>query len=92
VSHNKLAMALCREAIKQLDRAQEFKELAQAERQLIKTLKLRLLGLAAIERSWARQKARITWLRLEDANSKFFHMMANARKKKKIHPYLAVWR
>jgi hypothetical protein len=91
VSHNKLAMALCREAIKQLDRAQEFKELAQAG-QLIKTLKLRLLGLAAIERSWARQKARITWLRIEDANSKFFHMMANARKKKKIHPYLAVWR
>jgi hypothetical protein len=65
-------MAICREAIKQLDITQESRELVHAERQLIKTLKLRLLGLAAIERSRARQKARITWLRHGDANSRFF--------------------
>jgi hypothetical protein len=65
-------MAICREAIKQLDITQESRELVHVERQLIKTLKLRLLGLAAIERSRARQKARITWLRHGDANSRFF--------------------
>jgi hypothetical protein len=40
------------------------------------------LGLAAIEKSRARQRSRITWLRLGDANTKYFHLMANARKKK----------
>jgi hypothetical protein len=49
---------------------------------LIKDLKIRILGLSVLEKSRARQKSRLTWLRLEDANTKYFHLMANARKRK----------
>jgi hypothetical protein len=49
---------------------------------LHKHLKNRILGLAAIEKSRARQKSRITWMRKEDANTKYFQIMANIRKQK----------
>jgi hypothetical protein len=37
-------------------------------------------GLAAIEKSRARQKCRITWHRKGDANTKFFQIMSDIRK------------
>jgi hypothetical protein len=50
------------------------------EIELRKLLKSRLLGLAAIDRSRARQKARLPWLKKGDVNSKYFHIMVNVRK------------
>jgi exonuclease III len=49
VSQGKMAMAVCREVIAHLDIAQERRTLSPEERGLVKSLKLRLLGLAAIE-------------------------------------------
>jgi hypothetical protein len=49
---------------------------------LIKHLKSRLLGLAAIQRCRARQRSKVTWLKHGDANTKFFHITVNARRKK----------
>jgi hypothetical protein len=75
-------MAICREVVDQLERAQEVRQLAEAKRNLIKVLKARLLGLAAIEKCRVRQKSRVIWLKKRDANTKFFHIMANIRRKK----------
>jgi hypothetical protein len=86
VPHIKITMAVCREVIQQLEKAQENMNLSSQESCLIKGLKSRLLGLAAIQKSRLRQKSRLTWLQKGDVNSKCFHLIANARKKKKsIH-------
>jgi hypothetical protein len=84
IPQTKLAMAICREVIHQLEAAQENRQLSAAECDLITNLKHRILGLAAIEKCRARQKFRITWLRKSDANTKYFQIIANIRKQKKI--------
>jgi hypothetical protein len=65
-----------------LEEAQEQTVLSSGEHLLIKTLKQRLLGLAVVEKSRARHKSRITWLRKGDANTKKIQVMANIRKQK----------
>jgi hypothetical protein len=84
VSHGKLVHAICREVIGQLEKAQESRAITEQERKLIQDLKLRILGLAAIEKCKARERPRVTWLKKEDANTKFFHIMTNVRKRKKF--------
>jgi hypothetical protein len=82
IPQGKLALVICREVILQLEKAQELRVLIQPERSLIKHLKRRILGLAAVEKSRARQRSRIVWLRKGDANTKIFHIMANVRRKR----------
>jgi hypothetical protein len=77
-----VTIAICREIINQLKKAQELRQLIWPELGLIKQLKVRILGIAAVQRSRARQRPRLTWLRKGDANTKFFDIMANQRKKR----------
>jgi hypothetical protein len=65
----KLTAIICRE-IAQLDKIQEDRILSAEETQLKKLLKSRILDLAAIERSRAKQRSRINWIREGDANTK----------------------
>jgi hypothetical protein len=72
VPQGKIGIVVCREVVAQLEKAQESRVLSQGEKKMIKELKLRILGLSAIEKCRARQKSRVTWFRRGDANTIFF--------------------
>jgi hypothetical protein len=76
------------EVIFNLDVAQEDWVLTAEERQLRSYLKSKLLGIAAIDRIKWRQRSRITWIHEGDANTKFFHLRANGRRRKNHIPSL----
>lgn len=84
----RMELHMVQELILCLDVAQDSRTLSEAEVQFRKALKARVLGLAAIERSRRRQSSRITWLRQGDADTRFFHIKANARRRKKFIPKL----
>jgi hypothetical protein len=73
---------LANEIIHRFDIAQEDRTLGPLEFELRKLLKTRVLGLAAIERSRRRQASRVTWLREGDANTRYFHIKMNSRRRK----------
>jgi hypothetical protein len=64
-------MTICREVIDQLGKDQESRLLNDGERNMLAVVKSRLIGLTAIEKSIARQRSRLTWLRKGDANTIF---------------------
>ncbi|KAG2650224.1 hypothetical protein PVAP13_1NG173519 [Panicum virgatum] len=82
MSENKLKLHMALEVIHRLDIAQESRPLADAELLLRKGLKRQVLGYAVVERSRKRQASRITNLKEGDANTRFFHLKANARRRK----------
>jgi hypothetical protein len=47
------------------------------ELSLKKDLKLRILGLAVVEKARKRQCSKLTWLKEGNANTKFFHLRVN---------------
>jgi hypothetical protein len=58
-----------------------LRALSNDEFLLKKPLKTHLLGLSGIEGARARQKSWLTWLRKGDINTRYFHIMANIRKR-----------
>ena len=72
ISDAKLQLHMALEIILRLDIAQEHRQLSEEELQLRKKLKVRVLGLAAVERARKKQVSRITNLKLGDANTRFF--------------------
>jgi hypothetical protein len=70
----RLQLALAREVILRFDAAQDHRALLMQE--------VRVLGLASLVRTMARQHSRMLFLAEGDANTKFFHLMACHRKRR----------
>ena len=68
--------------ILQLDIAQESRPLSHDEQDLRIRLKRRVMSLAVLERARKKQCARISNIREGDANTKFFHLRVNGRRRK----------
>lgn len=81
-SDAKIQFCIANEVILRLDVAQESRALSPAEFRLRKFLKMRIVGLAAIERAWKRQASRVLWLRAGDASTKYFHVKFCSRRRK----------
>ena len=82
VGDTRLQLAIVKEVLLQLEAAQEFRTLTQQELDLRRRLKIRSTGLAAIEKSRIKQRARLTYIRSGDVNTKFFHIRASTRLRK----------
>lgn len=72
----RLQLAMAREVILRFDQAQDVRPLLEWELALRKSLKLRVLGLASLSRTIARQRSRLTFLAEGDANTRFYHLQA----------------
>jgi hypothetical protein len=55
-----------------------------------KSLKVRVLGLASLARTIARQLSRLTFMAEDDANTRFYHLQACHRSRKSIINSLCV--
>ena len=70
------------EVILRLDVAQELRPLSVEERDIRRRLKRKIVALAVMERARKRQNSRITSLKEGDANTRFFHLRVNHRRRK----------
>ncbi|XP_073367980.1 uncharacterized protein [Aegilops tauschii subsp. strangulata] len=82
VGNVKLQIGIALQVIKQFDIAMEARPLSDAERDLRKCLKRKLLGLSSLERTIARQRSRMLQLRECDGNTRLFHQQASHRQRK----------
>jgi hypothetical protein len=81
-SNAKLHLHMALEIILRLDESQDFLTLSPEECEIRKILKRQVKGLAVMERARKKQSARMVNLKKGDANTKYFHMKINARRRK----------
>jgi hypothetical protein len=82
IGNNRVLMCAAEKLIHILDIVQEFRPLSPAEIRLRRDLKVRYLGLTAVEKLRARQASRLTYIRAAEANEKLFFLQANGRRRK----------
>ncbi|KAM0831366.1 hypothetical protein ACQ4PT_065600 [Festuca glaucescens] len=70
------------EVILRLDAAREMRPLSAEERWMRANLKLKVLGLASLERTIARQRARVAGVKDGDASSLFYRIMASSQRQR----------
>jgi hypothetical protein len=85
----KTKLAIAKEAIWLLDQAQERRNPSNAEVDFRGRIKEIYLGLLAMEKIRARQRARLTNVKFGDVSSKLFYLRVNSRKRKK-HWFLSM--
>ena len=82
IGNIKLQIAMAMELIARLDAAGDKRSLTVIEHDLRKLLKKKLLGLCSLERTIARQRSMLLFLKEGDANTVFFHKHAAYRQQK----------
>jgi hypothetical protein len=87
-SNARLQLHIANEIIFRLDIAQESRQLSEEEISLRQDVKIRILGLAALERSRRSQASRINFIKAGDACTRFFHLKMAARKRRQYIPSL----
>jgi hypothetical protein len=88
ISNARLKLLMAQQVILQFDIAQESRELTKSELRIRTKLKKRVPGWVVIERAHKQQCARATNLNEGDANTRYFHLRANDRRRKNfIHAY-----
>jgi hypothetical protein len=90
VGNIKLQLAIANLIILRFDVAEESRQSQPGERWLRSNLKMTVLGLSSLERTIARQRSRVRWLKDGDANTKLFHMVANGRRVRNYIPAVTV--
>ncbi|KAJ1283661.1 hypothetical protein BS78_03G145500 [Paspalum vaginatum] len=82
VGNIRLQLEMAKEILHRLEIARDTRGLSPGEEWLRRKLKHHSLGLASLERTIAKQRSRLLYLREGDANTSFFHKQARYRKKK----------
>ena len=82
IGNTKLLMCAAKQLLGILDVVQEHRTLSPEELLLKRDLKLKYLGLAAVEKLRCKQSSRISFVRAAEANLKFFYLQAKGRKRK----------
>lgn len=82
IGQNKVLMCAAGQLIAILDVVQEYRALSDQEIRLRRDLKLKFLGMAAVEKLRAKQSSRLHFIRASEASSKLFFLQANGRRRK----------
>lgn len=80
----RLQLAVAKEVVLKLERAQDRRPLTSDEAQLRRELRYECMGLASLARTIAQQRSRIQFIAARDANTKFFQLQACHRNKKNL--------
>jgi hypothetical protein len=82
IGNNKVMLCAAQKLIGTLDVVQDYWPLSEQEICLKRDLKVRFLGMTAVEKLRAKQASRLASIRAAEANSKLFYLQANGRRRK----------
>ena len=82
VGHVKRQLVMTNEILHRLEVARDSRDLSYHEEWLRRKLKHHSLGLASLERTMARHRSGLNWLKEGDANTAYFHHHSRYRKRK----------
>ena len=82
IGNNRVLMCAARMLIGILDVVQDFRQLSEQEIRLKRDLKVKFLGMTAVEKLGAKQAARLTTINAAETSSKLFYLQANGRRRK----------